>query len=114
MKTTLTLFLLIAILFFRCANQEEKIINPADYAIYLERTDNETLRQCNEEIGFWSAKLNEVKDSEVGRLRLAGMLSSRFMITGEIKDIKEIKGKDKRYILIVRNDQFPILYKIKK
>lgn len=35
-------------------------------------------------------------------------------ITGEIKDIKEIKGKNKRYILIVRNNQSPALYQIKK
>ncbi|MEO7293702.1 MAG: VCBS repeat-containing protein, partial [Ginsengibacter sp.] len=35
-------------------------------------------------------------------------------LTGEIKDIKEIKVKDKGYILVVRNDQFPILYQIKK
>ena len=40
--------------------------------------------------------------------------TSGLNLTGEIKDIKEIKGKDKRYILIVRNDQFPILYQIKK
>jgi hypothetical protein len=35
-------------------------------------------------------------------------------ITGEIKDIKEIKGKGKSYIIVVRNDQFPMLYQIKK
>ena len=35
-------------------------------------------------------------------------------LPGEIMDIKEIKGKDKRYILIVRNDEFPALYGLKK
>ena len=34
-------------------------------------------------------------------------------ITGEVKDIKEILGYGKRFILITRNDQFPLLYKIK-
>lgn len=35
-------------------------------------------------------------------------------LSGEIKDIKEIRGKDKRFLLVVRNDQFPALYQIKK
>ncbi len=34
-------------------------------------------------------------------------------LTGEMKDIKEIKGNDKRFILMTLNDQFPVLYKIK-
>ena len=34
-------------------------------------------------------------------------------LTGEVRDIKEIKSKDKRYILIVVNDQFPVLYQLK-
>jgi enediyne biosynthesis protein E4 len=35
-------------------------------------------------------------------------------LKGEVKDIKEIKGKDGRFILIVQNNQYPILYQIKK
>ncbi len=31
-------------------------------------------------------------------------------LKGEVRDIKEIKGKDKRYILTVLNNQFPVLY----
>ena len=34
-------------------------------------------------------------------------------LRGEVRDIKEIKGKDKRYILAVLNDQFPALYELK-
>lgn len=40
--------------------------------------------------------------------------NSGLNLTGEIKDIKEIKGKNKRYILVVRNNEFPALYNIKK
>ncbi|MEO6638120.1 MAG: FG-GAP-like repeat-containing protein, partial [Ginsengibacter sp.] len=39
--------------------------------------------------------------------------NSGVKLSGEIKDVKEIKGKDSRYILIVRNDELPVLYKIK-
>lgn len=35
-------------------------------------------------------------------------------IRGEMKDIKEIDNKNTRYILIVQNDQSPVLYKLKK
>jgi hypothetical protein len=35
-------------------------------------------------------------------------------IRGEIRDIKQIKGKDKRYILFVQNNQSPALYQLKK
>jgi hypothetical protein len=38
---------------------------------------------------------------------------SGLQITGEVKDIKEINAKGKRFILITRNDQFPVLYKLK-
>jgi hypothetical protein len=34
-------------------------------------------------------------------------------LRGAIKDIKEIKSKDKRYVLLVQNDERPTLYRIK-
>ena len=34
-------------------------------------------------------------------------------LTGEVKDIKEIKGAGKRFVVMAINDQFPVLYKIK-
>ncbi|MEO5582531.1 MAG: VCBS repeat-containing protein, partial [Saprospiraceae bacterium] len=39
---------------------------------------------------------------------------SGLKLSGEIKDIKEITGRDSRYILVVQNDQFPALYEVKK
>ena len=33
-------------------------------------------------------------------------------LTGEVRDIKEIKGKNKRYILVTLNDRFPVLYQL--
>ncbi|MGK2861559.1 MAG: VCBS repeat-containing protein, partial [Chitinophagaceae bacterium] len=38
--------------------------------------------------------------------------SSGLDMTGEVRDIKEIRSKGKSYILITRNDQFPLLYKL--
>ena len=39
---------------------------------------------------------------------------SGLSLAGEMRGIKEIAGKDKRYILIARNDERPTLYTIKK
>jgi hypothetical protein len=38
---------------------------------------------------------------------------SGLSLRGAIKDIKEIKSKDKRYVLLVQNDEWPALYRIK-
>ena len=35
-------------------------------------------------------------------------------LSGEIKDIREIAGKDKRYMLFVQNNSYPALYQISK
>ncbi|MEJ7830064.1 MAG: hypothetical protein WKF91_17780, partial [Segetibacter sp.] len=34
-------------------------------------------------------------------------------ISGEIKDIAPLQGKDKRYLLFVRNNDYPVLYQLK-
>lgn len=34
-------------------------------------------------------------------------------LTGEVKDIKEIKAKGSRFIIMTINDQFPVLFKVK-
>ena len=51
-----------------------------------------------------------------GNLKFEWMEPARSGINlpGEIKDIKQIKGRDKNYILIVQNDMVPVLYQIKK
>ena len=35
-------------------------------------------------------------------------------LTGEVRDIIEINGINKRYILIALNDRFPVLYRLEK
>ena len=39
---------------------------------------------------------------------------SGLKITGEIKDIKVIQGGNKKYLIAVRNNDFPVLYQLKK
>ncbi|MEO8110823.1 MAG: FG-GAP-like repeat-containing protein [Ginsengibacter sp.] len=49
-----------------------------------------------------------------GNFAIMNHSASGLNIIGEIKDIKEIDDKEKRFILITRNDDFPLLYQIKK
>ncbi len=49
-----------------------------------------------------------------GNFSILPATSSGLNITGEIKDIKMIAGGDKKYLLAVRNNDFPVLYQLKK
>ncbi|CAN5274932.1 hypothetical protein BH09BAC3_BH09BAC3_21530 [soil metagenome] len=89
-----------ASVFFSCAEKKaDKIVNSADYESYLNRNNDESLTRCNEELDFWHKKLSEVPDGEVERTKIAGLLSARFMMNGEIEDIE---ASDSLYHLILQ------------
>jgi len=48
-----------------------------------------------------------------GQYSTVNAKESGLNLNGEIKDIKEIKVKDNRYVLIVQNDRVPAMFKIK-
>lgn len=48
-----------------------------------------------------------------GNFKWIGPGESGINLRGAIKDIKEIGVKDKRCILVVQNDQLPVMYQIK-
>ena len=49
-----------------------------------------------------------------GNYRWVGPGESGMKVRGMVKDIKEIRGRDKRYLLVVQNNEYPVLYQIKK
>lgn len=73
--------------FIGCAKKEGPVINPADYQIYLNRKGDAALDKVNSELEFWRDKLKEIPDSETYRTKLAGLYSSRFMLSGLVEDI---------------------------
>ncbi|MEJ1242232.1 tetratricopeptide repeat protein [Chryseolinea sp. T2] len=85
-----------------CSHKDEKIIRPEDYAVYLNRDNDKSWATCNEELRFWRTKLSEVPESETYRAKVAGLLSSRFMLNGRIEDIH---SSDSLYNLIIANTQ---------
>lgn len=94
-----------AALFSGCEKNEEKdIINPADYESYLERDKDESLKSINDEMAFWQKRLSDVPDGEAFRLKVAGLLSARFMVNGKIEDVQ---ASDSIYHLILEGDNQP-------
>ena len=82
-----------------CSKQEEQIVHPSDYSMYVGRGQNEALARLNEEMRFWEQKLSEVHDSETYRVRVGGLLASRFLLTGQIEDIE---ASDSLYQLVLK------------
>lgn len=64
---------------------------------------------CRLDANYGYVLLNNGK----GDFTLVDSKQSGICLRGQIKDIKEIKGKDKRYVLIVQNDMYPALYELK-
>jgi hypothetical protein len=58
---------------------------------------------------YGSVLINNGKNFELIPAALSGV-----SLPGEVRDIKEVTGMNKRYILIVQNDQLPVLYQLKK
>ena len=104
MKYLLSLLILSFVLssLTECTHREEKIIRPEDYAAYLNRDGDKALATCNEELRFWRTQLSAVPESETYRTKVAGLLSSRFMLNGRIEDIQ---SSDSLYNLILANTQ---------
>ena len=49
-----------------------------------------------------------------GGFTWSGSQQSGLKVHGEVRDIVEIRGKDKNHLLFLRNNNFPMLYNIKK
>ncbi len=77
------LFWIIA--FTSCSSKKE-IAVLKDFEFALKSSDSSALKNCNEEILFWSKK-NSSTPSDTYVSKLAGAYSHRFSITGRIEDI---------------------------
>jgi hypothetical protein len=64
---------------------------------------------CRLDASYGNVLLNNGK----GDFTIVDPKQSGICLRGQIKDIKEITGKSKRYMLIVQNDLYPTLYQLK-
>ncbi len=60
--------------------------------------------------GFGHVLLNNGK----GQFTWVGFDRSGLQLPGQIRDIAEITGKDKVYLLFLQNDEYPVLYEVKQ
>lgn len=84
MKTTLLIIPIF--LLWSCDRQSERIADPSDYNTYLSYTT--TSSTADEEMIFWSDRLNQNSEDEVATLKLAGLYSGKFKASNDIDDIK--------------------------
>lgn len=80
--------LILTILLWSCDDRTETVVNPRDYDDYLTYSTNVSTDATIEEIRFWLERLHQNSKDEVAVLKLAGLYSGRFKVSGEIKDIK--------------------------
>jgi hypothetical protein len=80
--------LILTILLWSCDDRTETVVNPRDYDDYLTYSTNVSTDAMIEEIRFWLERLHQNSKDEVAVLKLAGLYSGRFKVSGEIKDIK--------------------------
>ena len=80
--------LILTILIWSCKDRTETVVNPRDYDDYLTFYTNASSDASTEEIRFWLERLNQNSHDEVAVLKLAGLYSARFKISGEISDLE--------------------------
>ena len=83
---------IIAIIFLVSCRQQTRIItNPADYSHYMQLENQQSLKSFQSiltEISFWNQRLKDgVADDILARVKLAGLYSARFKVSGNIDDI---------------------------
>jgi tetratricopeptide (TPR) repeat protein len=66
----------------------KKIVQSDDYKKYLQSDKtNKSLHKIDEEIDFWNKRLEKTPDDIISQTKIAGLLTSRFQYSGNIKEI---------------------------
>ena len=84
---TIPLLILTLLIFSRC-EQRATIVDPRDYNVYLTYTRNVSGEATDEQIMFWSDRLDRNPQDEVAALKIAGLYSARFKISGWLSDLE--------------------------
>ncbi|WP_299245323.1 hypothetical protein [uncultured Aquimarina sp.] len=76
------------ILIISCQEKETSITNPKDYAIYLKKQDNKTVKEATKRLQFWNAKIKEDSLQITALAPVAAAYTELFQSTGDIKFLK--------------------------
>lgn len=84
---TLTLFLLSLLFLISCSKEKRIITNEEDYKQYLVTKRSVSTDPTEDEIEFWTKRLETIKDDEASLTKLAGIHTNLFKSTGLIEHI---------------------------
>ena len=97
------LFAFAASILFNCADPRRPIVNPEDYSMHFIKSEDQSLRDCKEDIIFWQNRLTKSPDDEVSLGKLASLFSGRFKLTGEVEDLYT---SDSLYQVVINSTPF--------
>lgn len=80
--------LLLIILIGSCEYRNETIVDPRDYNKYLTPLKKVNGNATEEQITFWSERLQSNSRDEVALIKLAGLYSGRFKLSGQMTDLQ--------------------------
>jgi hypothetical protein len=83
-----TLLIILTILVCACHERNQTITDSRDYNRYLSNAINTSVNPLNEEIKFWSDRLDRNSKDEVAMIKLAGLSAGHFKISGEISELE--------------------------
>ena len=91
------LFFAVVVLLFSCKKENHnQVTNPADYNQFLNTSNNETFRNAQSEVVYWSNRMKE-DSSGVGELGpLARAYTSIFEITADVENLKKAEALFKK------------------
>ncbi len=90
---TISYIIVLFLIIVSCSKQtKQQITNPKDYANYLKVTENVSLKNAQEELEFWSAKLSTTPNQYPYLQKIAAANTQLFSITGNIEYLKEAEN----------------------
>jgi tetratricopeptide (TPR) repeat protein len=102
MKRILSVVLLSSATLISCSTKKENVATLKDFEFAIQASDNDGLKNCNEEILFWRNKeLTNPSDTYLSKI--GGAFAKRFAITGVIEDINTSDSLFKQVIKLDPN-----------
>ncbi|RTL59276.1 MAG: hypothetical protein EKK37_13335 [Sphingobacteriales bacterium] len=92
----ISLLIIAAVSFTACRNNNN-IVKPGDYNVYLQSAESKKLKDIDTELSFWRNKLSVNSNDIAAQSKIAGLLTTRFAFSG---NINEVHSADSLYRII--------------
>ncbi|AWH73034.1 cell surface protein [Dokdonia sp. Dokd-P16] len=111
----ITLLLLTTALIISCSNEDEKILNKADYENYLKTENSQEIAKAEKELSFWNERIKKDSIQLIELSKSAGMQTKIFQLNASIEQLKNAEknltrsalvtniGKDGKLLALAQN-----------